>query len=69
VELVARDDDRLEVVAVFAVFRFRGERATYYTGRYLLVLTIVDGHLRIRSKRVELDLTALRPTFDVAILL
>ncbi len=69
VELVGRDNDHLDVIAAFAVYRFRGEHSTYYVGRHLFVLTVVDGYLRIRSKRVELDLTALRPTFDVAILL
>lgn len=69
VELVSRRDNLLDVYAAFTVFRFRGDRSVYYVGRYLIVLTTVDGVLRIRSKRVELDLTALRPTFDVAIIL
>jgi p-cumate 2,3-dioxygenase subunit beta len=69
IELATGGQDRLDVVAAFAVFRFRGDRAVYYVGRYLMELRIVDGGLHIHSKRVELDLTALRPTFDVAIIL
>lgn len=69
VELGVRGDNLLEVTAAFAVFRFRGDRSVYYVGRYLIELTVVAGFLRIQSKRVELDLTALRPNFDVAIIL
>jgi p-cumate 2,3-dioxygenase beta subunit len=69
VELGVRSDNLLAVTAAFAVFRFRGDRSVYYVGRYLIELTVVAGLLRIRSKRVVLDLTALRPTFDVAIIL
>lgn len=69
VELGVRADNVLGVMAAFAVFRFRGNRSVYYVGRYLIELTVVAGLLRIQSKRVELDLTALRPNFDVAIIL
>lgn len=69
VEILGRTDDHLDVVAACAVFRFRDDRASYYVGRCLLALVLVDGALRIHSKRIELDLTALRPTFDVAIVL
>lgn len=69
VELRARSVGVLDVTAAFAVFRFRGDRSVYYVGRYLIELVVVDGSLRIQSKRVELDLTALRPSFDVAIIL
>jgi p-cumate 2,3-dioxygenase beta subunit len=69
VELGQRGDNTLDVTAAFAVFRFRAERSHYYVGQYRIVLTVVDGRLRIKSKRVELDLTVLRPNFDVAIIL
>jgi p-cumate 2,3-dioxygenase beta subunit len=59
----------LPVTAGFAVFRFRNGRGTYYVGRYDYRLAVVDGRLLIRHKRVELDLTALRPAYDVAIIL
>lgn len=69
VELGELHDNVLDVAAAFAVFRFRGEKSMYYVGRYQIELTAVDGALRIQSKRVVLDLTALRPNFDVAIIL
>jgi len=69
VELGAVRDDVLDVLAAFAVFRFRADRSVYYVGRYLIELTLVDGVLRIKSKRAVLDLTTLRPSFDVAIIL
>lgn len=64
------EGDELPVRASFAVWRYRGGRATNYVGKYeyRLVWTEEEG-LRIRSKRVVLDMTALRPVFDVAIIL
>jgi p-cumate 2,3-dioxygenase beta subunit len=69
VQLGACERGVLPVTAAFAVFRFRQGKSVYYVGRYLLELTVADGRLRIQSKRVELDLTALRPNYDVAIIL
>ena len=63
------EGDELPVRASFAVFRFRNGKETTYVGRYRYRLTVVDGELRIRSKRVELDMTALRPASDVAVIL
>jgi p-cumate 2,3-dioxygenase beta subunit len=64
------DGDELPVRASFAVWRFRAGRETVYVGRYRYRLVLADdGTLRIRSKRVELDMTALRPASDVAIIL
>jgi p-cumate 2,3-dioxygenase beta subunit len=59
----------LPVRASFTVWRFRGGRETSYVGGYEYRL-ILDGEaLKIRSKRVVLDMTALRPASDVAIIL
>lgn len=63
------DGDALPVRASFAVYRYRHGKETVYVGRYRYLLTVVDGELRIRSKRVELDMTALRPASDVAVIL
>lgn len=59
----------LPVVAEFTVWRFRGERSTTYVGRYHYRLRIVDGRLRIASKRCTLRMGSLRQVSDVAIIL
>jgi len=69
VRLGAWDGDELPVRASFVVWRFRGGRAADYVGQYFYRLLYRDGALRIRDKRVVLDMTALRPAYDVAIVL
>lgn len=69
VRLRAVDGDELPVVAEFTVWRFRGERSTSYVGRYHYRLVVVDGSVRIRSKRAVLANTSLRQVSDVAIIL
>ncbi|MDV2478080.1 aromatic-ring-hydroxylating dioxygenase subunit beta [Rhodococcus zopfii] len=59
----------LPVVAEFVVWRFRGERSYTYVGRYDYRLRVVDGHLRIASKRCVLRMGSLRQVSDVAIIL
>lgn len=59
----------LPVVAEFVVWRFRGERSYTYAGRYHYRLRVVDGHLRIASKRCVLRMGSLRQVSDVAIIL
>jgi p-cumate 2,3-dioxygenase subunit beta len=61
--------DELPVRASFTVWRFRGGRETSYVGGYEYRLVLDQGVLKIRSKRVVLDMTALRPASDVAIIL
>jgi p-cumate 2,3-dioxygenase subunit beta len=63
------DADELPVRASFTVWRFRGGRETSYVGGYHYRLVLEGTDLRIRSKRVVLDMTALRPASDVAIIL
>jgi p-cumate 2,3-dioxygenase beta subunit len=62
-------DAELPVVAEFTVWRFRGERSTSYVGRYQYRLRVVDGSLRIASKRATLAMGSLRQVHDVAIIL
>lgn len=63
------EGDELPVVAEFTVWRFRGERSTTYVGRYHYRLRVVDGRLRIASKRATLAMGSLRQVHDVAIIL
>ncbi|MEO6470433.1 MAG: aromatic-ring-hydroxylating dioxygenase subunit beta [Aeromicrobium sp.] len=69
VRLDSPDGDELSVRASFAVYRSRAGRDMCYFGRYRYLLVIIDGKLLIRSKRVELDMTTLRSTGDVGVIL
>jgi p-cumate 2,3-dioxygenase beta subunit len=69
VRLGAVAGGELPVRASFMVWRFRGNRETSYVGSYHYGIVWHDGALRIRSKRVTLDLTTLRSAGDVAIIL
>jgi p-cumate 2,3-dioxygenase beta subunit len=46
----------------------RNRQSVHYVGRYRYRLVDAGGRLMIRHKRVELDLTTLRPANDVAII-
>jgi len=61
--------DELPVRASFTVWRFRGGRETSYVGGYDYRLVMDESALKIRSKRVVLDMTVLRPAGDVAFIL
>jgi p-cumate 2,3-dioxygenase beta subunit len=61
--------DELPVRASFMVWRFRAGRETVYVGSYYYRLVWDAETLRIRSKRVVLDMTTLRSAGDVAIIL
>ena len=63
------EDGELPVVAEFTVWRFRGERSTTYVGRYHYRLRVVEGRLKIVSKRCTLRMGSLRQVSDVAIIL
>lgn len=69
IRLGDREGDELAVRASFAVWRFRNGEEKHYVGRYYYRLVVTEGGLRIRSKRVVLDMTTLRPAFDVALFL
>lgn len=68
VEVGAAGDERV-VRAEFVVWRFRGERAMSYVGRYTYRLRLVDGRPRIAMKHCRMANTTLRQVFDVAIVL
>jgi p-cumate 2,3-dioxygenase subunit beta len=59
----------LPVRASFMVWRFRNGRETSYVGGYHYRLVLEGTALKIRAKRVVLDMTTLRPASDVAIIL
>ncbi len=69
VRLGAVAGDELPVRASFTVWRFRNGRETSYVGGYDYRLVLDGTAVKIRSKRVVLDMTALRPASDVAIIL
>jgi p-cumate 2,3-dioxygenase subunit beta len=57
------------VSAAFVTFRTKGGFTDTYMGRLRYRLTRVDGALRIREKRCDLDLDGLRPHGRVSIIL
>lgn len=59
----------IPVSAAFVVYRVRNRQVTQYIGRYLYVLEREAGELKIRQKRVELDLEGLWDQGTVSILL
>jgi p-cumate 2,3-dioxygenase subunit beta len=59
----------LPVRASFTVWRWRNGRATHYVGQYQYRLMAGPDGPRIRTKRVVLDMTELRPAGELAILL
>ena len=61
--------NELSVSAAFVVYRFRNRKVTQYIGRYLYVLERDARELKIRQKRVELDLEGLWDQGTVSILL
>lgn len=63
------EGDELPVRASFTVWRFRGGRETSYVGSYYYRLVMTEAGPKIRSKRVVLAMTTLRPANDVAIIL
>lgn len=69
VRVGAAEGDETPVSAAFVTFRTKNAVTDTFMGRLLLRLTRVDGALRIREKRCELDLDGLRPHGRVSILL
>jgi p-cumate 2,3-dioxygenase subunit beta len=63
------DDPEFPVRANFVVWRARNGKDVTFVGSYEYRLVEREGQLRIRSKRVMLDMTSLRPANDVAIIL
>lgn len=69
VRLANISDGELAIRSSFVVWRFRNGRESSYVGTCHHRLVLRNGELAIRSKRVELDMTALRPASDVAVIL
>lgn len=69
VRVGAAEGDETPVSAAFVTFRSKHGVTDTYMGRALYRLTRVDGALRIRAKRCELDLDGLRPHGRVSIIL
>ena len=61
--------DETAVSAAFATFRTKNAVTDTFIGRLLYRLRRVDGALRIREKRCELDLDGLRPHGRISIIL
>jgi p-cumate 2,3-dioxygenase beta subunit len=57
------------VSAAFAVHRFKNGQADLYVGAYRYQFVVNEGQLRIKEKRVMLDMDALRPHGRVSIIL
>lgn len=69
VRVGAAEGGETPVSAAFVTFRTKNGVTDTYMGRLLYRLKRVDGALRIREKRCELDLDGLRPHGRVSILL
>lgn len=63
------EGDEIPVRANFVVWRARNGKDVTFVGGYEYRLVHHDGELRIRGKRVVLDMSSLRPANDVAIIL
>jgi p-cumate 2,3-dioxygenase subunit beta len=61
VEILEDRGSEVKITANFAVWRFQSGQTDTYVGRYVHVITRIDGTLRIRERRTILDLEALRP--------
>lgn len=69
VRVGASEGDETPVSAAFVTFRTKNGVTDTFMGRLLYRLKRVEGRLRIREKRCELDLEGLRPHGRVSILL
>ena len=69
VRVTGVEGDDICVAAAFVVYRVRSGQVDPFMGQYLYRLTRVDGQLRIRSRRAELDLEMLAPHGTVSFIL
>jgi p-cumate 2,3-dioxygenase subunit beta len=69
VEILEDRGSEVKITANFAVWRFQSGQTDTYVGRYVHVITRIDGTLRIRERRTILDLEALRPHGKVSFIL
>ena len=61
--------DLVEATANFAVYRYRNQEEHTFVGKYLYQLVRDGGSFKIRLRRAELDLEALRPHGSISIIL
>lgn len=69
VRVGAAEGEETPVSASFVTFRTKNGVTDTFMGRFLYRLKRVDGALRIREKRCELDLDGLRPHGRISIIL
>lgn len=69
VRILEQDGEVLKITCSMLVGRFRANRETWYCARADYDLLLSGGVFRIRRKRVALDMTTLRHSSDVAIIL
>lgn len=69
VRVGAPEGDEIPVRASFVVWRSRNGKDVMFVGGYRYRLVDTAAGLRIRHKRVELDMSSLRPANDVATIL
>jgi p-cumate 2,3-dioxygenase beta subunit len=69
VRITGVDGGDIDVAAAFLVYRVRNGQVDPFMGQYIYRLTRVDGRLKIRSRRAELDLDVLSPHGTVSIIL
>lgn len=69
IRIVGVEGDEIAVLANFLVYRVRNNQVHSFMGQYRYTLTRVDGELRIRLRRAELDLESLRPHGTLSIIL
>ncbi|HLH22345.1 MAG TPA: aromatic-ring-hydroxylating dioxygenase subunit beta [Chloroflexota bacterium] len=69
VRITGTDGEDVCVSAAFLVYRIRNGQADPFMGQYSYRLTRVDGALKIRLRRADLDLDVLAPHGTVSIIL
>jgi p-cumate 2,3-dioxygenase beta subunit len=69
VRITEVDGDDVSVAAAFLVYRIRNGQVDPFMGEYSYRLTRVDGMLKIRARRANLDLDVLSPHGTVSIIL
>ena len=69
VRVASDDDSGIRIVSNFAVFRYRGDIADSYVGRYEHTLVRLRLGLKIRLRKAVLDCEALRPAGKISIIL
>lgn len=69
VRIIENDHQNIKVSANFVVYRMRYELVDTYVGHYEYKLVRREEHLKIRERKVVLDLEALRPHGKISFIL